>query len=235
MFDYTNIAALAADYSPAIVRLSAESLALFLSTNDLTRLRRWLVSGEKPDETQESVIDELVSKAYFELMEHPLLGTLFPFATTSVPDGALECDGASYLRTDYPALYAVLDGAFIIDADNFVAPDLSGRVILGAGSGSGLSVYAVNDNGGEENHTLITSELPSHTHGVTDPTHAHVESIAIPAVGAALVGVPIPSAVPGLGTTGASGTGISINGTGSDTAHENRQPYRALRMAIWAI
>lgn len=234
LWDWDVFQPLAASYSARTVRLSGDSLALFLSTEELTEIERWTNAGEEPDFTTRDTIEALTALAYLELMENALLGTIAPFATASPPEGMLECDGTTYLRTDYPDLYAALDTAFIVDADHFLTPDLRGRTILGAGSGTGLSTYAVGDAGGEETHQLTTAELASHSHGVTDPAHSHTEITSTPTVITIGAGAPAPSAVPGVGVTGASLTGISINSAGSDNAHENRQPYLALRFGIWA-
>lgn len=40
----------------------------------------------------------------------------------------------------------------------------AGRVLVGAGQGSGLSNYTAGSTGGEEKHQLTTNELPEHTH-----------------------------------------------------------------------
>lgn len=235
LWDWDVFQPVAATYPQKIVRLSGESLALFLATEELTEIDRWTNAGQEPDYTTRDTIEALTALAYTEIMENALLGTIAPFATDSVPDGMLECDGTTYLRTDYPDLYAVLASAYILDADHFIAPDLRSRFIVAAGAGSGLSTYATADQGGEESHQLTTAELASHSHGVTDPSHTHTEITATPAIGAAITGVPVPSAIPGVGVTGAAFTGISINNAGADTAHENRPPYFALRFGIWAI
>jgi len=214
--------------------LSPESVTILLSLAEDGHVRRnWENSGAKLTDAEWDTADEWVSVAEYELMVNLITGTIFPFAASALPVGALECDGTSYLRVDYPALYAALDAVFIIDADNFTVPDLRGRTVIGVGSGSGLSPRAMNDTGGEETHVLITAELSAHSHGVTDPTHIHTEGIAVPSIGAAIVGVPVPSAVPGVGVTGAASTGISIQSTGSDAPHENMPPFLAVRYAIW--
>lgn len=46
-------------------------------------------------------------------------------------------------------------------------PDLQGRVIVGVGSGTGLTARNPNDVFGSETHTLSTSEIPSHSHTPT--------------------------------------------------------------------
>lgn len=95
------------------------------------------------------------------------IGSILPHMLSVLPGNWLACDGSTHLRVDYPALYAAIDAAYIIDADHFKVPDLMGRVAIGAGSGSGLTSRAVNAQGGEETHTMIPSELPVHSHGET--------------------------------------------------------------------
>jgi len=59
-----------------------------------------------------------------------------------------------------------------------------------------------------------------------------VEGIAVPALGAALVGVPIPSAIPGVGVTGIGSA--SISATGGSGSHNNIQPSFSLNYYIVA-
>jgi len=144
-----------------------------------------------------------------------LIGAILPYATASAPENTLACDGATYLRTAYPELYLLLDAAFIVDADSFTVPDLRGRVPIGNGQGSGLTLRAVGDTGGAETHMLTTSEMPAHT---------HAESTAVASLAEAPV-VPIPAATPGIGITGSAG------GNG---AHNNMPPFNTLRYCIVA-
>ena len=51
------------------------------------------------------------------------------------------------------------------DDEHFNLPDMRGRVALGYGSGIGLTVRNMGDDGGEETHTLTTAEMPTHNHG----------------------------------------------------------------------
>lgn len=145
------------------------------------------------------------------------IGSIFAHACAIAPTGSLACDGASHLRVDYPDLYSVLATAFHTDADHFVTPDLRGRTVLGVGAGSGLTARALNDSGGEETHQLSVAELASHTHTYFAP------SVIMVGTG--------PVLIPYLASQVASVTGSA----GSDTAHNNMEPFRALNYAIWAI
>lgn len=168
----------------------------------------------------------LAQAMYYEAVDDGdfcMIGMVFPFASANLPPHSIECIGGTYLRVDYPLLYAALDAAFIIDADHFTVPDLRDNVVVGAGSS-----YAVAAVGGEPSHTLNLSELPAHTH--TDSGHTHAESgaspVPIPQGGAA----PIPSAFPVPAVTAPGFAALSTEGGGG--AHNNLQPYLALRWGI---
>jgi microcystin-dependent protein len=159
----------AEDMSGATVALSGDSRAvLFSGLAALSQLWQWTVW---PSLSADDIdyIDALLAKANWELMR-PMIGEVFAYATNALPPFSLACNGASYSRTDYPDLYAVLDAAYILDADNFVVPDMRSRSPIGAGEGTGLSNYAPNETAGEETHTLSTGEMPSHYHGLFEIT-----------------------------------------------------------------
>lgn len=149
------------------------------------------------------------------------LGTLIPFAGkyADLPTWALACDGSQYQRIDYPDLYATLESAFIVDSDNFNVPDTRSRSIVGSGQGGSLSNRAVGSTGGAETHTLISSEMPSHSHTYNQPTfNVDVES----------VGVPDPTGV------GLPNIPTSTSSVGGDGAHNNMPPYVVLNHYIIA-
>jgi microcystin-dependent protein len=235
--------ALAADYDPITASLSPDTLAVFgYAYGFLASRPNWLAPGEVLVDITDAdwdVIEAMVANAVKEIFM-PLVGQIVELATAIFPPNMLACDGSSYLRVDYPVLYAVLDSIFIVDADNFIVPDLRDRISMTEGA-----THMIGDIGGEETHILTVAELAVHDHTagaatIIDPGHVHTEIPAVPAVSTLGAGVPFPIALPGVGFTGLSFTGItalaaSISSTGNSDPHNNMQPFAVLRKAIIAF
>ncbi len=81
-------------------------------------------------------------------------GAIVAFSGTASLGGWVVCNGTA---VDLP----VLDPMF-----QSRAPDLEGRVIIGAGEGAGLTVRTLGERGGSEFVTLSVAELPAHKHDV---------------------------------------------------------------------
>ena len=105
-------------------------------------------------------------------------GSLIQYAGNTAPLGWLLCDGSDVSIDQYTDLYNILTDIYGESSDGyFRLPDLRGRVIIGSGSGNGLTSRSLNDTGGSETHTLLESELPSHTHtGTTATTGSHTHT-----------------------------------------------------------
>jgi len=195
----------------------------------LTQQQTW-------DTTDQTDLDLALSRVqqllYLFEGDCPLIppGTIVEYGGSTAPDEWLMCDGSAVSRADYAALFTAIGTAFGPGdgTTTFNVPDLRGRVAIGSGSGSGLSTYAIGDTGGEETHTLTTGEIAAHSH--TDIGHTHTEGNAAPSLGAAITGVPVPSAVPTIGITGVGNANIQNAGGGG--AHNNLQPYLATNHLI---
>lgn len=159
-----------------------------------------------------------------------MIGMVFPYVTANQPDNSLVCDGAEYLRADYPELYAALDSAYIVDADHFVVPDLRGRSPIGAGDGDALTYRAVNAIGGEETHVLSGGEMPVHSHLDAGHIHSIHSHITLPVVAPGELPVSCPNPLP----ESTSGGNAAIGNAGGDTAHNNMPPWVAIKWAVIA-
>lgn len=130
-----------------------------------------------------------------------------------LPSFWLPLVGDTFDRVDYPELWGSLDAQFK-DSTTFTLPDLSDLFLSVAGGGT----YSLGDTGGEDDHILTTPEIPGHTHTYLPPQLTlDIRSIGAPTVTAAIIGPPTPT-----------------GSTGGDTAHENRPPFFALVMGIFA-
>jgi len=142
--------------------------------------------------------------------------------------GWLKCDGRALNRGTYGDLYAVIGTSFGVGDGTvtFNLPDSKGRVLGGVGSGAGLTARTTGAKVGTETHTLTISEMPSHSHDVTDPGHSHgyVNNATNLNVHTLTTQSSAADSTDVTATTGSSITNITINATGGGLAHNNMQP-----------
>jgi len=95
-------------------------------------------------------------------------GAIMPYAGSSAPAGWLLCNTSTPIsRSTYAALFAAIGTTY--GAGNgtttFNIPFLSGRVPVGAGTGSGLTLRNPADTGGAETVTLTGAQSGTSAHG----------------------------------------------------------------------
>lgn len=131
-------------------------------------------------------------------------GTIIPYGAASAPTGYLLCNGTAVSRTTYSALFAIIGTAYGVGdgSTTFNVPDMRGNVPVGKG---GSDVAEIGDAGGEQTHTLVTGEIPSHTHGYAGVTHDKVGDT--------------------YGGNAGPTSAKTSDATGGGGAHENMQPY----------
>lgn len=148
-------------------------------------------------------------------------GTIQMFAGqyNNIPNNWLLCDGTAISRTTYKDLFDIVGTQFGTGdgSTTFNIPDLQAKFPRGAPTSTNAGA-----TGGEDSHILSISELPAHSHGVTDSGHSHSGGAAAPS-SSGYFG--INEDVRSQASTGSSTTGISIQNTGSGAAHENRPAY----------
>ena len=143
--------------------------------------------------------------------------TAFNFA----PKGWAFCNGQLMSISQNTALFSLLGTYYGGDGrSTFALPNLQGQAVVGQGQGPGLSDHFIGETGGEESVTLLTSEMPSHTH----TTQAAGDQTSVRPAGLA----PAPGGY--YGTPNAAT--MFTNPTGGSMPHNNMQPYLVLNYII---
>lgn len=97
----------------------------------------------------------------------PYLGNVTIFAGNFAPRSWMFCQGQLLSIAQYDALFALLGTTYGGDGQTtFALPDLRSRVANHAGQGPGLSNYVLGEMAGTENVTLLSINLPTHSHSV---------------------------------------------------------------------
>lgn len=142
------------------------------------------------------------------------------------PRGWAKCDGQLLPIAQNQALFSLLGTTYGGDGRvNFALPDLRSRVPIHVDFQSG-NQFPLGGRGGEAAHTLVTGELPQHTHQLNGSNQA--ESLGTP-VGSYLPTTSTPAYSP---TANATLVGNEVTNTGGSQAHNNMQPYLVLNIII---
>jgi len=136
---------------------------------------------------------------------------------TGIPTGGI----IMWTGTIAPNGWALCDG-------NNGTPNLSGKFILGYQN----STYSIGTTGGQAQVTLNINEIPAHNHTINDPGHLH-QYATFQGAGheASDTNQSQQNCVRQINATGkttVNQTGITINNTGGNGAHNNMPPYYVL-------
>src|ERR1700690_4237341 len=95
-------------------------------------------------------------------MAQPFVGEIRMFGGNFAPAGWAFCNGQLMPISQNETLFNLIGTTYGGDGQStFGIPDLRGRIPIHAGGS-----FVQGQLAGEENHTLITQEIPSHTHTV---------------------------------------------------------------------
>ncbi len=98
----------------------------------------------------------------------PTMAEIRLFAGNFAPLSWAFCNGALVSIAENTALFSLLGTTYGGDGQvTFALPDFRGRVAIGTGQGPGLSAYDLGQMSGSPTVTLLSSNLPAHTHTTT--------------------------------------------------------------------
>jgi microcystin-dependent protein len=155
-------------------------------------------------------------------MATPFLSEIKIMSFGFPPKGWAFCNGQLLPINQNQALFSLLGTTYGGDGRvNFGLPNLQGRAPMHTGNG-----HVLGERGGEPNHTLSISEIPTHTHtwAVTN-TAANAPGPASNLLGAA-------PEYNGAGTNPTAMYQSVLSIVGGSQPHLNTQPYLTLNFCI---
>jgi microcystin-dependent protein len=100
-------------------------------------------------------------------MSDPFVAEIRIFAGNFAPRGWARCDGQLMPISQNTALFSLLGTFYGGDGKStFALPNLESASPMGSGDGAGLSSRFLGETGGEPFVTLLSTEMPQHTHFV---------------------------------------------------------------------
>jgi microcystin-dependent protein len=160
-------------------------------------------------------------------MSTPFLSEIRVVSFNFAPKGWALCNGQLLPINQNQALFSLLGTTYGGDGRvNFALPDLRGRLGIHMGQG-----HTLGERGGEENHTLIQSEMPAHIH-LAQATNG-VGNQFVPATHVPANAAPdqIYSGF-GSGSTAVAMNPAMVGNAGGSQPHPNMMPYTVLNFVI---
>ncbi len=166
------------------------------------------------------------------------LGEIRAFAGHSRDDDWVPCVGQLLPVAQFATLFGLIQTTYGGDGvTNFRLPDLRNRVPLGAGSGPGLSSYALGQTGGQDAVALTVDQMSNHSHSFvatgTGGTSASPNGLFL---GVGVYGTQgdfsVISIYNGPSSNIVAMHEASVDYLGSGAAHENRMPFVAMTYCI---
>jgi microcystin-dependent protein len=155
-------------------------------------------------------------------MSTPFIGEVKLISWNFPPKGWAFCNGQLLPINQNQALFSLLGTTYGGDGRvNFALPDLRGRTPVHVGQG-----IILGQRGGEIAHTLITSEMPAHTHFAVGSSVAADQSVPTNNFWAT-------SAFTAYATSANETMNpADVSPVGGSQAHDNMSPYLVLNFVI---
>ncbi len=164
----------------------------------------------------------------------PYIGQISIFAGNFAPRGWAQCNGQLLSIAQNTALFSILGTTYGGDGRvTFALPDLRGRVPVHMGQGPGLSNYVEGESSGSETVTLISTQMPAHTHLVTCSGSGGASDNPTNAVPGLATESTTRNAVNSYNPTADATMAVNmVQPAGGSQPHENMQPFLVLNFII---
>jgi microcystin-dependent protein len=160
-------------------------------------------------------------------MAEPFLSEIRIFGFNFAPKGWAFCNGQILPINQNQALFALLGTTYGGDGrTTFALPDLKGRIPLHFGTSNFGDNFNLGQRSGEENHTLIASELPAHNHSAQASSAAANQSSPSGTFWANSGSNQYSS------TAGTTMNAQALSGVGGSQPHNNMPPFLTLSFCI---
>lgn len=162
------------------------------------------------------------------MSDQPFIGQIKVFGFNFAPRFHATCDGQLLPINQNQALFSLLGTTYGGNGTTtFALPDLRGRTALHFGQGPGLGNYVLGQASGEENHTLLITEMPTHNHQAV-ASNNNADQTYPPGNLCAKGG-----SAAGFSATGGSTMNVQeITNTGGSQPHNNMAPYTVVNYCI---
>lgn len=151
------------------------------------------------------------------------------FAGNFPPRGWATCDGQLLSISQNTALFSLLGTQYGGDGrTNFALPDLRDSTPMHQGQGPGLSPHFIGESGGQATVTLLSTEMPVHTHdlkALSDPAESSAPAGKSLARASGLI--PYSASAPNTAMHPSA-----LSQTGGGQPHNNRPPYQTINFII---
>lgn len=161
------------------------------------------------------------------------------FAADFAPKSWMMCNGSILPISTNQALFSLLGTMYGGNGTTtFALPDLRGRIPVGTGAGPGLQTYVLGEVSGTQANTMLSANMPAHTHGATVTIQAAVNNTAAATDGPdggfyGQAGYNLYNTSPGTNQYfGALNLTENLQPAGSSLPIPNMMPYTALNYII---
>jgi microcystin-dependent protein len=166
-------------------------------------------------------------------MADPFVAEIRIFPFNFAPKGWAWCDGQLLPLSQNTALFSLLGTTYGGDGkSNFALPDMQGNAPMHPGQGPGLSLHDLGETGGSQTVTLLTSEIPFHSHAMSVSSQLGTENqVNVNNAGQLFaMGDGVNMYAPANSLTAMAFEALPV--AGGDQPHNNMQPYLTFYFCI---